>query len=1322
MSEQDPSRHFRARIASRENIQYPTSTHRKTSGEGSAKIWPSNTVSVKRLDQKKNLEAIDAWDLAMDFNLADFATQRDRRVPAVIRRHIDKGIQQYQKNPPAPPKEMEDLDISDDDDEQYYPAQLHRTYSFDRSHDTAEVATSPPRGESDGHDEDEYCCNKARDAIARGRGGVYFCYGCSMSTFCDDCWAKQVAHRRETSKHRKVDITIARIIQDTLDRELTEQEQAELHLLDECTSWFGAAKGAEGAIFRDFGRYAELVAERNSSERKRCYPALVSFVGETGAGKSSLIKLLVSTQAPGTTTRTPVVGSTTNAETPTSGDVHLYADPHTHDTNRPLFYADCEGLHGGTLDPMGVKLKSRRLVPPVNKNRTASFDKHVRRRHETAEREIVWANTPEKTTRKFFVENLYPRLLYTFSDVIVFVVRNARTIEDVVEQLITWADAVIETSSNQPVLPHAIIVLNFYNNKDGQLWDVTASTTSLLNNVRASVSENPTLKKYAEKLGYRINTAESLLLSYYSSIRVLRVPEKTQPQLVHQQIQTLYEEISNAAAASHEAKHKVRMRLNCEELQPYLHRAFDHFCSDLDEAFDFVKASYLNSSIPGDFSGNILKVAVNVVQIWQNKIDGPLLFRELSFIVASCVMLDAVRQGKLGTAARVFPEYLDHFDEALDDFCEKYWPCEFVSPQGRCVNVKAGHQKGHQSRLGVRLGPGDYESSFTAQEHRPIFRNDIFARLRELLDHLRLESQGAIPEREAAAKLHRSRILGPFFRHWGGAELFACHSACLACLVSPARESLPCGHVLCTQCLKDFGFSRGTTVIEMRFCPLHDTETSHFRWPISITPSNAGIRILTIDGGGARGIIPLMVLKSLETKLGMPIQNFFDLMIGTSTGGLITLGLGEKGWSVKECISKFKSLVSTAFTKPRTFGWEFLDFIITAHNNGKYKTEPLERLLQAEYGYENLFGRSMGPQISSVSTPSPCKVGVTATRTLGGPCLLANYNRPEQEAEAMENDNQPTSPRNENVRYEEKSRPYDFVRAETSTSEIRTWEAARATSAAPKLFKPFAHAASGETFIDGAVYFNNPIEVALREHKLIWPKSRSESPDVLLSLGTGHTYTKKPRPSDSSMFGVVTHYKHLLKIAVDHVKNSQNSQEQYGIVYQRTPPEVRKRFVRITVPFPRGLPKPDDVGALQFLEEEIHRYLNGSYSDIKDLVNRLIATSFYFEPSSSDSTKNNKDGSIEISGLIRCRIPPQTPELRKFGELLRSRCQEAYTNSSSSRHSPSFVIEEQSKETDAQQVPLAPKVVSGMIDTGFFNLGQVRIKISSPVSQHTSSR
>jgi patatin-like phospholipase/acyl hydrolase len=51
-------------------------------------------------------------------------------------------------------------------------------------------------------------------------------------------------------------------------------------------------------------------------------------------------------------------------------------------------------------------------------------------------------------------------------------------------------------------------------------------------------------------------------------------------------------------------------------------------------------------------------------------------------------------------------------------------------------------------------------------------------------------------------------------------------------------------------------------------------------------------RVLSIDGGGIRGAFPAAFLASVEQSIGVPIASQFDLIVGTSTGGIIALGLG----------------------------------------------------------------------------------------------------------------------------------------------------------------------------------------------------------------------------------------------------------------------------------------------------------------------------------------------------------------------------------------------------------------------------------------------
>jgi hypothetical protein len=101
-----------------------------------------------------------------------------------------------------------------------------------------------------------------------------------------------------------------------------------------------------------------------------------------------------------------------------------------------------------------------------------------------------------------------------------------------------------------------------------------------------------------------------------------------------------------------------------------------------------------------------------------------------------------------------------------------------------------------------------------------------------------------------------------------------------------------------------------------------------------VKPPTATARLLSIDGGGARGIIPLVFLQALEEKIGLqyPVQENFHYAIGTSSGqssyekhgkcckklipfagGISVLVMYINGWSVEDCIDYFKRLAKQAF-------------------------------------------------------------------------------------------------------------------------------------------------------------------------------------------------------------------------------------------------------------------------------------------------------------------------------------------------------------------------------------------------------------------------
>ena len=151
----------------------------------------------------------------------------------------------------------------------------------------------------------------------------------------------------------------------------------------------------------------------------------------------------------------PVTSSSDNDRIPTTGDVHLYADPGSFKGRTPMLFADCEGLDGGETVPRGlrhrllsettamVNVRPRSPNPPAfnpSDRRGSSIaripNNHINPRVQTrkklqksrysSSRNIAWADSPERQKRGYAVLELYPRLLYTFSDVVVYVLRNAR--------------------------------------------------------------------------------------------------------------------------------------------------------------------------------------------------------------------------------------------------------------------------------------------------------------------------------------------------------------------------------------------------------------------------------------------------------------------------------------------------------------------------------------------------------------------------------------------------------------------------------------------------------------------------------------------------------------------------------------------------------------------------------------------------------------------------------------------------------------------------------------------------------------------------------
>ena len=80
-------------------------------------------------------------------------------------------------------------------------------------------------------------------------------------------------------------------------------------------------------------------------------------------------------------------------------------------------------------------------------------------------------------------------------------------------------------------------------------------------------------------------------------------------------------------------------------------------------------------------------------------------------------------------------------------------------------------------------------------------------------------------------------------------------------------------------------------------------------------PGKAGIRVLSLDGGGMRAGSLLTILQSLEDAMGLPLAAVFDVIVGTGVGGLVALGVGQD-MSSDELFKLSDTLQDSLFQRP----------------------------------------------------------------------------------------------------------------------------------------------------------------------------------------------------------------------------------------------------------------------------------------------------------------------------------------------------------------------------------------------------------------------
>lgn len=249
--------------------------------------------------------------------------------------------------------------------------------------------------------------------------------------------------------------------------------------------------------------------------------------------------------------------------------------------------------------------------------------------------------------------------------------------------------------------------------------------------------------------------------------------------------------------------------------------------------------------------------------------------------------------------------------------------------------------------------------------------------------------------------------------------------------------------------------------------------------------SERPFNVLSIDGGGIRGIIPAVVLAELERRTGRRVADLFDLIAGTSTGGILAAALtvrnedGALRWTAEQLIDLYVS------EGPEIFSRSLTDKILNPHGllDELYDDEALERAIDRYIGEARL-------------TDLATDVLLTAYDTEGRtPFFFKSH-----------------------------------VAAGAPSWNHRVSDAVRATVAAPTYLEPhpLTTATRRYSLVDGGVFANNPAMSAYAEADRIAPGR----PARIVSLGTGSLNRCYPY-EDVKGWGVVEWIRPLIAVVFD---------------------------------------------------------------------------------------------------------------------------------------------------------------------------------------------
>lgn len=221
-----------------------------------------------------------------------------------------------------------------------------------------------------------------------------------------------------------------------------------------------------------------------------------------------------------------------------------------------------------------------------------------------------------------------------------------------------------------------------------------------------------------------------------------------------------------------------------------------------------------------------------------------------------------------------------------------------------------------------------------------------------------------------------------------------------------------------------------------------------------------GIRILTIDGGGTRGLVTLQTLRKLVELTQKPVHQLFDYICGVSTGAILAFMLGFFHMPLDECEELYRKLGTDVFSQNVIVGTVKMSW-----SHAFYDSQTWENILKEKMGSSLMIETARDPTCPKVAAVST----IVNRGVIPKAFVFRNYGH------------------------------FPGVNSHyLGGCQYKMWEAIRASSAAPGYFAEYA--LGSDLHQDGGLLLNNPSALAMHECKCLWPDVPLE---CIVSLGTG---------------------------------------------------------------------------------------------------------------------------------------------------------------------------------------------------------------------------